>query len=62
MIVYTMTHKSQQKLADPHAGELLEHLYRVDRAIGKRREAYGTICPKHRRKWYLKSTGMPTGF
>jgi len=27
-----------------------------------RQTANGTKCPKHRRLWYLKSRGMPTGF
>jgi hypothetical protein len=33
------------------------------RATGDiRHEAGGTVCPKHRRNWYLRARGMPTGF
>lgn len=46
---------------DKIAGKLRHHL--CLRANGDYRgEAAGTICPKHRRDWYLKSKGMPTGF
>jgi hypothetical protein len=26
-----------------------------------RLEACGTVCPKHRRNWHMRSLGMPTG-
>ena len=56
---------------DNGAQELLEELFitsemerntdwTIDTPV--RQTANGTICPKHRRKWYLKSRGMPTGF
>jgi len=51
------------EIPDKDAKELLVELYVTSgRKRGARHTADGTNCPKHRRNWYLKSKGMPTGF